>query len=339
MPSFPAWWTQHGPCIHDAEGEMTENRVGKLARKHRLVEEKKREHENKHKDNWLHGRKGLRRTWIKVCWRKLFACVLLPRLKANACQHRSQVERLVQEYQHKKEDRSTLYSKQETQRKRRSSRRFSCDTDKSVNHFCNTISSAFFSTHSRQMRRLRLDSAMKLPCWRLAWGGKRRQNEKNKLQKWPCVWVMIWKSLQQRQELPASSARSYSVEILGRQWRSLLLPWQQSGWLGCSPPLQHLHQCNQLLHPADHLAAPTGCGTLERQNDERFSVQWGGKKNKRINIFTGAHNVYLKSHRVVVVFPWQCQWEAGKAWPLWPSPQGLHNVGQSRGWRADCERH
>lgn len=59
---------------------------------------------------------------------------------------------------------STLYSKQETQRKRRSSRRFNCDTDKSVNHFCNTISSAFFSTHSRQMRRLRLDSAVKLPC-------------------------------------------------------------------------------------------------------------------------------------------------------------------------------
>ena len=65
---------------------------------------------------------------------------------------------------------STLYSKQDTQRKSRSSRRLSWDTDRSVNHFCSTISSAFFSTHSRQISRLRLDSAEKVPCCRPVWG-------------------------------------------------------------------------------------------------------------------------------------------------------------------------
>lgn len=121
--------------------------------------------------------------------RKLFACLLLPHLNGN------KVQRLEQEYQQNKDGGSTLYSKQETQRKRRSSRRFSCDTDKSVNHFCNTISSAFFSTHSRQMRRLRLDSAVKLPCWRLVWTWTGRQNttkwEKG-WQNWPRVFSTVW---------------------------------------------------------------------------------------------------------------------------------------------------
>lgn len=36
--------------------------------------------------------------------------------------------------------------------------------DRSVNHFCRTISSAFFSTQRRQISRLRLDSAENVEC-------------------------------------------------------------------------------------------------------------------------------------------------------------------------------
>lgn len=92
--------------------------------------------------------------------------------------------------------------------------------------------------------------------------------------------------------------------------------------------------------PLQPTAAP--CGPPGRphwlwDSDEtkgKIFSQW----RKRL-IFFSAGNLYLKSHRAVVAFPWQWQWEAGKAWRLWPSPQGRHSVGQSRGWRGDCERH
>lgn len=120
--------------------------------------------------------------------RKAASCLKKITAKAKAHQLQGSLTGgLITENSTKKEHNTvtnyTLYSKQETQRQRRSSRRLSWDTDKSLNHFCNTSSSAFFSTHSKQIRRLRLDSAEKLPCWRPAWkeGNSRNQHGWEKL--------------------------------------------------------------------------------------------------------------------------------------------------------------
>lgn len=153
------------------------------------------------------------------------------------------------------------------------------------------------------MRRLRLDSAEKLPCWRLAWtdgpGGinrdKRTQSDK---QNTKVVWWVTTASclldfvtiysvraaplITVITNLPASWARSCLAETLGMLWRCLLLPWQQSGWSGCYPLLQPLHHWCPLLPPGDRLADPTGYGTLVTQKGQKRKWTHWIRDNKGI---------------------------------------------------------
>lgn len=63
----------------------------------------------------------------------------------------------------------TLYSKQETQRCSRSSKRLICSTDKSDTQRSRRAASAFFSTHRKHTSRVLLHSADRELDWRPAW--------------------------------------------------------------------------------------------------------------------------------------------------------------------------
>lgn len=87
----------------------------------------------------------------------------------------------------------TLYSKQETQRCSRSSRRLICSTDKSDTQRSRRVASAFFSTHRKHTSRVLLHSADRELDWRPGWW---RQTHKlsgslNQLQQKMAVWGVI----------------------------------------------------------------------------------------------------------------------------------------------------
>ncbi len=63
----------------------------------------------------------------------------------------------------------TLYSKQERQRWRRSSKRLICGTDRSETQRSNSSASAFFNTHRKQTSSVLLHSAESTLHWRPAW--------------------------------------------------------------------------------------------------------------------------------------------------------------------------
>lgn len=70
----------------------------------------------------------------------------------------------------------TLYSKQDRQRWRRSSKRLICGTDRSDTHRSNSPASAFFNTHRKHTSSVLLHSAERALHWRPAWRGNKQKH-------------------------------------------------------------------------------------------------------------------------------------------------------------------